>query len=189
MVLVLLLVVYLRIPEENNIPQPLYGQPVIYCDTNGINEISIDQMVNDTQYLYILDRHDGVVCVYNLDGVYQYTMMFLDYMNGSFHIAVNQNGFYIRDPKGDVYCYQNGELTAFLPRKDANANLSEVNFLSSSDEFLFRNHGVYRRVGEKEICIIERDIISAKYPVVFRWTFAVLVVGVIGLIRFKRSRY
>ena len=174
------------IAAETDAPAPLYGQPVTDQSAININEIEMDQIADDGTYLYILDRHDGYVYVFDLDGNYQHTLMFWDYMNGSFRIAVHEQNFYVSDPIGDIYCYQNGQFIAFLQREEADEIISSVDFECNSENFEIRLGGIYRKGVDGDVCVIQRSAVRFSYE--FGWILAVAVVVTVFILRSRNNK-
>ena len=57
-------------------PEAYYGKPVVSQEYPQIN-LSIEQVVEVGQYLYVLHHHsNGIVQVYDLSGTYQHTLFF-----------------------------------------------------------------------------------------------------------------
>lgn len=184
---IVIFAVYVDSQRTKDIAIPMYGTPVTYSGDIDISSISMDQIVDDKTYLYILDQYDGKVYVFDLQGTYQYTLMFYDYINGSFRIAVSADGLYVRDPHHDVYCYRDGQFVSFSKRDDAKDILSKLDFECNSDNYIVRYGSVYRISADEDVCIIKRDISAIKYQEKFYLLVTLVVVALIGLFRFRKT--
>lgn len=164
-------------------PTLVYGTPVQFLEDLDIDAINIDQIADDDDYLYLLDAHKGILRVFDLNGNYLYTLMFYDYVNGAFKLAVKNSCLYVSDPHGNVYVFAEGEFNQFIERDDAKKDLENVDFEKSSTNYVIRSASVWKVCETGDICVIERSLSSIRYQ---RRIFIPIFVGLVFVFAFIR---
>lgn len=103
--------------KQAQIPEPAIGSPKSYTDQKLIEKTSIDQIVSDGRYLYVLyGEHDGTVAMYTLSGVFQKAFVFYKHLNGVFRLATEEPYLYVMDKRENIYVFENGAFTCFLEK-------------------------------------------------------------------------
>jgi len=167
--------IYDAIRKQNNKPAVTRGTPVQYFEDLDINTISIDQIANDDAQLYLLDADEGILRVFNLNGNYLYTLIFFDYMNGAFKLAVDNNRLYVSDPHGDVYVFDECKFNQFIERKDAKNSLKAIDFENNPTNYEMRGVSVWKISETGDFCVIERSLPSIRYQ---SKIFMLILVGI-----------
>ncbi len=174
--------------SQQNIPTLVYGTPVHFLEDLDIDAINIDQIADDDDHLYLLDAHEGILRVFDLNGNYQYTLMFYDYANGAFKLAVKNSYLYVCDPHGNVYTFTKDKFNQFIERDDAKKSFENIDFEKNSTNYVIRSASVWKVCETEDICVIERSLSSIRYQRrIFMPIFVGLVV-VFALIRFFSGR-
>ena len=155
--ILLAIIVPLLSNHNKNLPSATMGIPVEFKEESQNVYDSIDQIVDDGTYLYILfDKYEGLVGIYDANGNYYKTIALYTHKNGIFRIAVDTGTFYIQDKQHNMYAYCNGEFVSFLPY-DENAHIRKgVDFEASSENYKIRMESVWRITDSEEICVINR---------------------------------
>ena len=141
-------------------PEAYYGKPVVSQEYPQIN-LSIEQVVEVGQYLYVLHHHsNGIVQVYDLSGTYQHTLFFYCHEKGGFSLAADDQFVYVQDMRNHVYVLMDGAFISFLERAEAERQLNDIDFRSgaSSAGYEIRSNGVWRISESSEQCIIESAV-------------------------------
>ena len=173
--------------SDQNVSRIL-GVPIISYDYSVLPYSSIDQIVSDDHYVYILyGEHDGNVQVFTSDGKYQYSAYFYTHLNGTFRIAAQNGKLYVRDERKNVYILKDGELQLFVKADDAAGLLSSVNFAKHSDCYRVRFGSVYRYEGQQHVCIIKRPLYAMLYQNNFLFILSLCVVGGLGIVRARKE--
>lgn len=146
--------------NQRNKPALAYGVPAEFIEDLNINTINIDQIVDDDSHLYLLDAHEGVLRVFDLDGNYLHTRMFYDYANGAFKLAVKDRCLYVSDPHSNVYVFVEGEFSQFVERENAKNILGNIDFEKSSTKYVIKTASVWEVCETGDICVIERPLYS-----------------------------
>ena len=148
--------VYCNSPPQT-FPEASYGKPIASTEYPQI-DISIEQVVEGGQYLYVLLHHsNGIVQVYDLCGAYQHTLFFYCHTKGGFSLATDGNNIYVQDKRANVYVLHNGEFDYFLEENEAKDRLGDMDFRSrtSSAHYEIRANAIWRVAEDGEWCIIE----------------------------------
>ena len=84
----LMLAYYLYSTSSHNAyPEAAYGKPAVSTEYPQM-DISMEQVVEAGQYLYVLHHHsNGIVQVYDLGGTYLHTLFFYCHGKGGFFLA------------------------------------------------------------------------------------------------------
>ena len=141
---------------HNSFPERYYGRPVVSTDYPEI-DISIDQVLHDGKYMYILYHHsNGIVQVCDLDGVYQYTLFFYCHMNGGFSLAIDGDMLYVQDMRENVYVFLNGLFERFVKKEEVVSELGNIDFKTpmSSTDYEIRENSVWKVAEGNEICVV-----------------------------------
>lgn len=166
-------------PQDS--PARILGIPTITNTYTPLERCSIDQIVEDDSYIYILfGEHDGNVQVFDLNGNYQYSVYFYTHLNGAFSLAVRENVLYVRDEQKNLYIFCNGSFDSFISKEDAKKLLELLDFNDNSSNYTVRLGSVWRTNGNEDICIIKRPLISTLYQgdlMFFATLFIVLLFG------------
>lgn len=145
-------------------PEAYYSKPVVSKEYPQIN-LSIEQVVEVGQYLYVLHHHsNGIVQVYDLSGTYQHTLFFYCHEKGGFYLAADDQFVYVQDMRNNVYVLTDGAFISFLERAEAEQQLQDIDFRSgaSSAGYEIRSNGVWRITESSEQCIIEA-VVTNRY--------------------------
>ena len=120
----------------------------------------IEQVVSDGQRVYVLyTSRNGVVQVYDYNGIYLYSMRLYAHLNGAFAMAVDGNMLYIEDYHGDIYVFKDGEFAEFLRSDAADAIREEIpysTFEKNTEGYEIRKGSVWRIEGDTQTCIVNR---------------------------------
>lgn len=158
LVLLLLSIVSGSAKDEDLTPK-IVGVPLVYEDASALNHEPIEQIVDDGQYLYLLfGFHDGIVQIYDTNGNYQKTIAFYSHQNGAFRIAVANGLFYVRDKRGNLYLFNNGEFDHFFGYQENEWLRKSIDFDATSTDYVVKMESVWRINGEEDICVVERPI-------------------------------
>lgn len=163
---------YFNSPHKT-FPEAYYGEPTVSIEYPQI-DISIDQVVEVGQYLYVLHHHsNGIVQVYDLTGAYQHTLFFYCHTKGGFSLATDGYYLYVEDMRGNVYALKDGEFDHFLEKSEAKKQLVDMDFrsLTSSVNYEIRTNAIWRITEDGEQCIIE----SSKPNGIFVDSLSILV--------------
>lgn len=175
-----------------NVPAAIWGTPVRFEQDTAMPYSGIEQVVADSEYLYILYSSNlGVVQVYNLNGDYQYSWKLYKHMNGSFFMAVQNDVLYIRDYHADIYVFSHGEFVSFLHDEEANAVKNAIPFSQFEENtpgYYIRNGSVWHSNNGIRQCVIERPLISVLFQNNFYFVLVVIIISGIGFVRFLKSR-
>ena len=173
-------------PEPRN---RLFGFPEISETYSPMISCSIDQIVEDDRYIYVLfGEHKGNVQVFDLDGVYQYTAYFYTHMNGAFRLAVDNHALYVRDEHHNVYILQNGAFVSFVAKENAADFLEMLNFDASSENYEVRLGSIWKVNGEEKECVVERPLIAILYQNDFMFFAKIAIIAIFGIIFRGRKR-
>lgn len=166
------------------------GAPVITNEYALLERSSIDQVITDGYYLYILyGEHQGDVQVFSLDGDYLYSAYFYNHLNGAFRIAADDGVLYVRDYRHNIYILQDGQLLEYMEEADASELLNTYDFNIRSEDYIVKFGSVYKITGDSQMCIIKRPWYSAFYQGNFMFILSLCSALAIGLtsIKIKRS--
>ena len=183
----LLFVGYLNYSSPHSAyPEAYYGKPVVSKEYPQIN-LSIEQVVEAGQYLYVLHHHsNGIVQVYDLSGTYQHTLFFYCHEKGGFSLAADDQFVYVQDMRNHVYVLTDGAFISFLERAEAERQLNDIDFRSgaSSEGYEIRSNGVWRTTESGEQCIIE-SAVTNRYLAEF---FLVVICAGFALVTLFQNR-
>lgn len=172
-----------NLSEQDNVSRIL-GKPTISFQYSDISSSSIDQIVSDNRFLYILyGEHDGNVQVFDLNGNYQYSAYFYTHLNGSFKIAAHNDMLYVRDKRRNVYCIKDGECVEFLAEADAHYYLNLLDFNAHSNNYQVRLGSVWKLSESGDTCIIQRPWYSLLYQNNLLFLLSIALVAVMGIIK------
>ena len=154
----LMLAYYLYSTSSHNAyPEAAYGKPAVSTEYPKM-DISMEQVVEAGQYLYVLHHHsNGIVQVYDLGGTYLHTLFFYCHGKGGFSLAADGQYVYVQDMCNNAYILTGGEFDSFLEKADAEQRLQDIDFRSgaSSANYEIRFNGIWRMEETGEQCIIE----------------------------------
>lgn len=168
--------------EPKDQPARLYGVPTITSSYSVLENCSIDQIVEDDQFIYVLyGNHDGNVQVFDLNGNYQYSAYFYCHLNGAFSIAAQNNMLYVRDEHRNIYILGNGKFYSFVEEEDAADLLSSIDFNETSENYEVRFGSIWIVNDKVEKCIIKRPFHSALYQNNFMFILSLCIPAALGL--------
>ena len=140
------------------------GIPVFSSEYFDSSNLSIDQIVEDENHVYILfGEHTGLVQVFDTKANYQYTIKFYEHLNGAFRIAAQNGLLYVRDMRGNVYIIQNAGCVQFIESENAAVLRKTIDFGSHSNHFELRFGSVWYVNENEEYCFLHRPLISVIY--------------------------
>lgn len=167
------------------------GFPNITKTYSELEQYSIDQIVDDNDYIYVLyGEHEGNVQVFNHSGEYQYSAFFATHLNGAFSIAAKDGCLYVCDEYRNLYILKNGELQSFYQSESAKEILKIIDFNVSSAKYKVRFGSIWRVEGNDAVCIVERSPIAVLYQgnlLFYASLFVAVAVGVLCF-RYKHTR-
>ena len=165
------------------------GMPAEYVQEQISITKSIDQIVEDCNYIYVLfdSSKDGIVQVYSQEGYYQKSIQCYSHMNGRFQIAVHDQNFYLRDKEGSLYRYYDGTFIEFIDSRQAASLRKRIDFETSSPNYALRFGSVWRINDDESRCIIERPLGSALSQSNVLLVSSLLIIAFGGYLSFKRS--
>ena len=70
---IVLFVLVIKKDVETETPVGLYGQPAVFVEKNPLKTFNMDQAVDDSKCLYLLDKLNGVLLVFDLQGTYKHS--------------------------------------------------------------------------------------------------------------------
>lgn len=142
--------------RELAFPDRYYGIPVISTEYPSI-DISIDQVLDDGRYLYVLYHHsNGIIQVYDMDGSYQHTLFFYCHTKGGFSMVAAGRAIYVQDMRENVYVFEEGKFISFLEKEAAERELSHIDFrtCTSSPNYEIRENSIWRTINGSQVCIV-----------------------------------
>ena len=146
--------------DTKGLPDAIWGKPVLFEDDSVMPNSGIEQVVSDGQRVYVLyTSRNGVVQVYDYNGIYLYSMRLYAHLNGAFAMAVDGNMLYIEDYHGDIYVFKDGEFAEFLRSDAADAIREEIpysTFEKNTEGYEIRKGSVWRIEGDTQTCIVNR---------------------------------
>lgn len=151
MAIVIAIIPYFFQPVNVSVPQkdsPVYFNESINCF------LSIDQISNNEQYIFLLDKYRGYLRVFDINGNYINTLAFADSPNGTFQMAAFENLLYVRAPNGDLYSIQNCEFVEYIDRDDSMEIFDSLDFSQESKTYEARRGGVWDVSGDEDHIII-----------------------------------
>lgn len=173
--IILLFALYVDANQNDTLPSPAYGTPVISNSDITTTRTSIDQIVASETHLFILfDESQGIVKTYDLKGNFQQTLLFYAHQNGAFRIAIDEDVLYVRDKYGNIYLFDNDSFSTFIEREDALQILEEIDFERQSSCFEVRAGSVWNT--KDNLCIIERSAYSSIYQNNFDFIISICLV-------------
>lgn len=178
--------------DTQNVPAAIWGTPVRFEQETVMPYSGIEQVVADSEHLYILYSSNlGVVQVYNLQGDYQYSWKLYKHMNGSFFMAVQNDVLYIRDYHADIYVFSHGEFVAFLHDEEANTVKNAIPFSKFEENtpgYYIRNGSVWHSNNGISQCVIARPLISVLFQNNFYFVLIVIIMSGMCFVRFLKNR-
>ena len=175
--------------KQAQIPEPAIGSPKSYTDQKLIEKTSIDQIVSDGRYLYVLyGEHDGTVAMYTLSGVFQKAFVFYKHLNGVFRLATEEPYLYVMDKRENIYVFENGAFTCFLEKNAAKDITGKLDFEGNSENYSLRKGSVWYVDENAEKCIIYRQPYTVLYQNNLDSFIIYWLVAGIGLLRIYANR-
>lgn len=161
--LAFLLVFAVSFTHSQEYPQAITcGIPVITTEYSDYTKLSIDQILDGNDNIYVLlDEHRGIVQVFDLGGEFQYTASFYDHMNGAFSIAVCEDELYVRDSVHNIYILRDGELLHFFEREAIPEWIRQIDFSTSSVYYRERLGSIWYVSDDQEFCVVQRPLHAA----------------------------
>lgn len=136
------------------------GTPRITTEFPDLKLGTQDQILEVGDRLYVCQSSQGgIVQVYSLSGEYIQTMSFATHSNGGFFLACEGQSLYVRDMKDNVYVFEQGQFSRYLPEKQAETELSHINFYSkgSTPGYEVRWGSLWHVTKDGEICLIPAE--------------------------------
>lgn len=167
---------------HNSSSSPSCGNPIISEEYSLYEELSVDQIVDDEKYLYVLlGDHDGVVQIFDHDGKHIITAKFYKHMNGAFRIAAQDGFFYVRDYQFNIYVFQDGRFSFFLEKNEANDIIENVDFNQNSANYDEHSGSIWRVADNVEV--VTRPIKSQFINTNTLFYLSIILVLAIGCIK------
>lgn len=146
--------------DTKGLPDAIWGKPVLFENDSVMPNSGIEQVLSDGQRVYVLyTSRNGVVQVYDCNGIYLYSVRLYAHLNGAFAMAVDGNMLYIEDYHGDIYVFKDGEFAEFLRSDAADAIKKEIphsTFEKNTEGYEVRSGSVWRIEGAIQTCIVNR---------------------------------
>ena len=130
------------------------GKPICVKRQTAILNTGIDQILTDSQHIYVVHGGYGVVQVYDLQGEYQKSIAVYSHRNGRVRIAVDSGHLYICDKKYNVYIFTDGEFDSYFDSANAEPFLSNLSFDENSDAYSLKSGSIWHTDGSGSACII-----------------------------------
>ena len=186
-VLFLLGIIAVSISSNHDTIAPSYGLPLISEEYALYEHLSIDQIVDDEKYIYVLlGDHDGVVQIFDPQGNHVRSATLYKHMNGAFRIAAQNGYFYVRDYHFNIYVFHDGTFSSFLEKEEASDIIENVNFNRNSANYDVRLGSIWRVTDNVQI--ITRPVESHFINTEILFYISIAFVLIIGCIRLFRQR-
>lgn len=157
--------------------------PIVTVRKNDLLCTKISQIVSDDENIYVLFGQYGVVQAYTLDGRYRYSIAVYDHLNGRTEIAVWNRSLLICDKIGNVYVFDDGEITQFLDYKESRLLQREVPFGAWDPEYAVHWGSVwYEPYGKEGSCMIHRPAWLAFYQNDAGALIQIMLIIMIGIV-------
>ena len=190
-ILLVLLFAILIVPNFHNETYPeaiLCGTPVFTTEYSDFAKLSIDQILNADDIVYVLyDDHRGIIQAFDSNGTYLYTIAFFKHPNGAFRMAVHDGILYVKDCRSNIYSLKDRYLLAFHENDSAPMWMHQLDYQASASDYRIRRGSVWRIVDGVESCFIARPASSALYQNNLLFYAALIVVIVIGYLKASRQ--
>ncbi len=160
------------------VPEPVRGTaegvPVV-----AVREVpgqlgDITQILAEDGLLHLVYGHSGTIEVYAPDGVYRYTIAVHDHMNGRTELGLREGNQYVRDSRGNVYVFSDGEMVAFYDR--AGEQPEGISYGENTAGYARKGGAVWHR----DICVIPQPDWLAAYRRNQLWMAVLVLLAVIG---------
>lgn len=178
--------------DAQGIPEAIWGTPVRFENNTPMPYSGIEQVVADSEHLYILySSNRGVIQVYNLDGVYLYSWRLYKHTNGAFHMAVQNDVLYIRDYKTDIYVFSNGEFIEFLHGEAASTVKKSIPFSQFEENttgYVVKNGSVWYITNGISRCVVSRPLISSIFQNNLHIVLFILILSSFGFMRYLKNK-
>lgn len=156
LLIILSAILFFKRANVQDSPSPQTGMPVIYTEELNLGDMRIDQILHDSS-LYILDGDHGYIRVFDLSGIYQYTIALYDYMNGYYSMALSDGVLYVRDPHFNMYLFEENSFILFIPKDEVGQLGKMLDFSLSSDQYVLQFGSVWQIKGNDKVCVIQRS--------------------------------
>ena len=177
--------------DTKGLPDAIWGKPVQFTDDSVMPYSSIEQVVSDSQHVYVLyTSSKGVVQVFDSDGNYLYSFRLFAHENGAFMMAVVDSVLYIRDYNADIYIFKGGEFVEFLTNDAADTIREKIPhniFEKNTTGYEIKKGSVWYVDEETQKCIVNRPASTGLYQNSIDKLIMVIVLGAIAVICYIRK--
>lgn len=175
-----------NVDDEEFPSAKICGIPVIWSEYSDLTKHSIDQILSDEENIYVLyGENEGILQVFDTQGVYQYSASFYDHLNGAFSLALREGTLYVRDSVHNVYIFHDGKFDNFLERDEASSLLDNLNFSMESENYQIRFGSIWYVSDMQEYCVVQRPVRTVFYQNNLYFLIAIVFVLLLGLVRKK----
>lgn len=182
-VAILIIAVYVRNGKTDISGKTAPALPQVYSDRDAVNTSSIDQIASDSERIYLLlDDQEGVIQIYDTNGVYANSVRFFSHINGAFRIAAADGTFYVCDKLGNLYLFTDGEFTRFMDYETSAPLRRSIDFEGNSAEFILREGSVWKVAGDGESCVINRPKTALLYQGRIQMLVGIGIIALFGVV-------
>lgn len=169
---------------SQDLPAKTRGVPVKIEEYVDFSAYRIEKILDDGKRMYVLiNDHEGYIQVFDLEGIYQYTLSFYNSGKGALTMAMEANNLYVIDRENNVYIFQDGDFVEFVEYNNANRQLQQLNRNDFSKRYEIRLGSVWRIDGQEAICVIQRSFKSFIYQYYIDQLFLPVIVLILIIYR------
>ena len=142
--------------QPTNVPVPQKDSPVSFSESINCF-ISIDQISSNENFIFLLDKYEGYLRVFDINGNYIKTFVFFDSPNGIFRMTVFDDLLYVKAYDSDLYFIQNGEFVEYVDYIYGDESMRifvSIDFSQESKKYEARRGGVWDVSGDEDRLII-----------------------------------
>ena len=143
--------------QPTNVPVPQKGSPVSFSESINCF-ISIDQISSNENFIFLLDKYEGYLRVFDINGNYIKTFAFFDSPNGIWRMTVFDDLLYVKAYDSDLYFIQNGEFVEYVDYIYGDESMrifnNSIDFSQQSKKYEARRGGVWDVSGDEDHIII-----------------------------------
>ena len=187
--IIILFLLFSKSGSNTETPTAIQGSPEVFVNPIPESFRGYSQIVNDDHFIYMLpDDQKGLIEVYDLEGKYLKSIKVYDAdENGAMKIAVAGNTLYICDKYANLYLFDNGIFTSYIPYYKNKELRKSIDFEVNSTEYYQKNGSLWKGVGDERVCILEGTISSSQ--ILIYWILRIICMGaLVALIIAQKNR-
>jgi hypothetical protein len=177
--------------QPTNVPVPQKGSPVSFNESINCF-INIDQISSNENFIFLLDKYDGYLRVFDINGNYIKTFAFFDSPNGIWQMALFEDLLYVSAYDSDLYFIQNGEFVEYVDYIYGDESMrifNSIDFSQQSKKYEARRGGVWDVSGDEDRLIIPiKDYNTFLSNKASRLTMTIFICILIQLVRFMPQK-